>query len=580
MKSKLQWIVIPFALSICAYIFNLEGVHKKTSLLDANLSAAVALENSFLSTCGTKAYDNQLGKLKTPLFEGLGDHSFPISTTNSEVQAYFNQGVNLTFGFNHTEAHRAFLEASLLEEESAMSYWGQAYVLGPNINDYELAEARKRSAYDAIIEASNRLTNANELEKSLIQALKTRFVLGENDSISLDNENYMFSMEKLAQAYPKNADVQTLYAASIMNTMPWNYWEKDMSPRENTLKAKEALERGIAANAKHPGAHHYYIHLTELPLPDLAAKSGDILAPLMPGAGHMVHMPSHAYIRVGRYKDAADANLKAIAADEEYITQCYTQGIYPLGYYPHNIHFLWTAATLMGDSKTAIAAAKKTAEKVSIGQLAEFQFMQDFASVPLQAYVRFGKWTEILTVPDPGDNLKHYKMIWHYSRGIAFVRKGNLEEALEELDLLKTITENPSYDSVYASINHSGAVADVAYHIVAAEYHSTNGESEKADFHFQKAIEAEEALTYTEPPSWHLSTRENYGAFLNTQHRFDEAEIIFKENLQNLRTNGWSLKGLSIAYSGQGKNVKAEETNTKFQESWKYADIDIDSSVF
>jgi tetratricopeptide (TPR) repeat protein len=300
----------------------------------------------------------------------------------------------------------------------------------------------------------------------------------------------------------------------------------------------------------------------------------------MPGAGHMVHMPSHAYVRVGRYKDAAEANMKAIASDEKYISQCYSQGIYPLGYYPHNIHFLWMSATLMGDSETALAAAKKTAEKVSIGQLAEMEFMQEFASVPIQSYVRFGKWNNILTIPDPGDKLKHYKLIWHYGRAMAFIRKANLEEAEEELLALKSIADDASYDTIYASLNHSGDVADIAYHVVAGEYYSALGKPDKADDHFKLAVQSEDHLTYTEPPSWHMPTRENYGAFLINQKRYDQAELVFKQNLREYKHNGWSLIGLYKAYKGLGKEGEAKEILEKFHDAWQYADIEIISSVF
>ena len=353
-----------------------------------------------------------------------------------------------------------------------------------------------------------------------------------------------------------------------------------MSPKPNTLLGRKALEKAIELNPKHPGAHHYNIHLTELPFPDNAAASGDALAPLMPKAGHMVHMPSHAYIRVGRYMDAAEANMKAIEADESYISQCYSQGIYPLGYYPHNIHFLWSAATLMGDSETAIMAAKKTAEKISIGGLSDNDFMQEFAAIPIQAYVRFGKWNEILTIPYPGDNMKHLKIFWHYARGIAFIRKGILGEAKEEYDSLEQIVTDSSYDQIYASINHSGAVADVAFHLVAAEYHSANGATEKGDEHFKRAVEMEDLLTYTEPASWHLPVRHNYGAFLVDNKRFKEAERIYMEDLKVFRKNGWSLKGLYNVYNGQGQNAKAEEMQTAFEEAWQFADTKIERSVF
>jgi tetratricopeptide (TPR) repeat protein len=549
-------------------------------ILEANLLAALDLESKYISTCGPLTFEYFDYSAEAPILEGLGDHSFSITNVNAKSQTYFDQGLNLTYGFNHTEAHRSFKQAAKISENATMAYWGQAYALSPNINDANIDKKRRMEASVAISLAIEHLDGANQLEKALVDALSLRFTKNENGVIEVDNESYMKEMANVAEKYPDNPDVLTLYAASIMNTMPWNYWNKNLLPHNNTLKAKEALEAAILINPKHPGAHHYYIHLTELPYPKLAAKSGDALAPLMPGAGHMVHMPSHAYIRVGRYFDAAVANMKAIKSDEGYISQCYSQGNYPLGYYPHNIHFLWYAATVMGDSKTAIAAAKKTSEKVSTGQLAEMEFMQEFASIPIQAYVRFGQWNEILTIPYPGDNVKHMKLFWHYARGLSFVRKDLLVEAKEELDSLEKIIGDESYEQIFASINNSLDVAKVAYHVVAGDYFAAMGNTEIASNHFKKAIINEDALTYTEPPSWHLPTRHNYGAFLLDQGKYKEAEIIYKEDLKVFWNNGWSLIGLHDSYLGQDDEAKAKETKDRFEESWQYADITISRSVY
>ncbi|NNF22021.1 MAG: hypothetical protein HKN67_08770 [Saprospiraceae bacterium] len=549
-------------------------------ILEANLLAALDLENKFISTCGPINYNYFNYSVDAPILEGLGSHSLTITNSNERSQIYFDQGLNLTYGFNHTEAHRSFKQAAKISDKAAMAFWGQAYALSPNINDSNINQKRRKEALTAISSAIELLDGASKLEKELINALNARFVINDNGEIEVDNESYMKKMVIVAEQFPDNPDVLTLYAASIMNTMPWDYWSKNLVPHMNTLRAKEALETAIAINSKHPGAHHYYIHLTELPFPERAAKSGDALAPLMPGAGHMVHMPSHAYIRVGRYFDAAVANMKAIKADEGYISQCYSQGTYPLGYYPHNIHFLWYAATVMGDSKTAITAAKKTSEKVSTGQLSEMEYMQEFASIPIQAYVRFGHWNEILTIPYPGHNVKHMKLFWHYARGLAFVRKSLLGEAEEELDSLKKITEDKSYENIFASINNSSDVATVAYHVLAGELFASKGNSEIAKDHFKEAILKEDALKYTEPPSWHLPVRHNYGAFLLDQGQFEEAENIYNEDLKIFWNNGWSLIGLHSSYLGQGNASKEKEIKTRFEESWQYADIKIERSVY
>lgn len=569
-----------FILTILAYHQKSKNHLKSNRILEANLFAALDLDSKYITTCGPITFDYFETSTEAPLLEGMGDHTFSVSNANVASQTYFNQGLNLTYGFNHTEAHRSFREAAALSDKNAMAYWGQAYTLSPNINDTNIDQKRAEKALEAITFAMDRINDASDLESALIKALSSRFSKNKDGSIKVDNEAYRNEMAAVAGKYKDNPEVLTLYAAAIMNTMPWDYWNRDMTPHKNTLKAKEALEKALSINPKHPGAHHYYIHLTELPFPKLAAQSGDALAPLMPGAGHIVHMPSHAYVRVGRYFDAAVANMKAIRADERYITQCYSQGSYPLGYYPHNIHFLWYAATVMGDSKTAIAAAKKTSEKVATGQLAEFEFMQEFASIPMQAYVRFGQWNEILTTPYPGDNVKHMKIFWHYARGIAFIRKGLLNEAKEELEALEKISTDASYGEIYASLNNSGDVVGVAYNVVAGEYFAAKGDTELADKHFKAAIVSEDNLTYTEPPSWHLPVRHNYGAFLVDQQQYGEAEKIYKEDLKVFWGNGWSLIGLYNTYLGQGEESKANEIHIKFEESWQYADIKINRSVY
>ncbi len=279
--------------------------------------------------------------------------------------------------------------------------------------------------------------------EALIEALTHRYSPDLTMDVADLNMAYMKAMEKVVKQFPDDAEVQVLYAASVMNTVPWNYWDSEGNPSPNITEAKAALEKAMEINPDNPGAHHYYIHMVELPKPDLAVPSADKLASLMPAAGHIVHMPSHIYIRVGRYLDAVKTNQAAILADEDYISQCYSQGMYPLGYYPHNIHFLWSAASLLGASEIAIDAARKTAEKVPAGELVTLPFLQNFASVPLLAYVRFGKWNEILTIPSPNSEIKHLKLIWHYARGIAFIKKGNAKEAQEELEAIEEMLTDP-----------------------------------------------------------------------------------------------------------------------------------------
>lgn len=515
-----------------------------------------------------------------PLFENLGNHQLKISTANKLAQDFFNQGIRLTYAFNHAEAHRAFMEASRLDPTSAMTYWGQAYALGPNINDALPDDERKLKCVEALEKASNMASDGSKKEQALINALASRYSADLTKDIQELNQAYMSAMEKVVADYPDDADIQTLYAAAVMNTMPWNYWDNEGNPAPNTLKAKTALEKAMELNPDHPGAHHYYIHMVELPKPDLAVPSADRLGGLMPAAGHLVHMPSHIYIRVGRYQDAVKANQDAIKADEDYISQCFSQGMYPLGYYPHNLHFLWSAASLLGDSDTAIDAAKKTAEKVPIGELENLHFLQDFASTPLLAYTRFGAWNEILTVPYPGDQFKHLKLIWHYSRGIAFLRKQNLKEAKEELEAITSMKEDPELENVIANYtNPSSTIAAVAFHVVSGEVAAAEGDLDAAISHLQEAVGLEDQLVYSEPAAWHIPTRQTLGALLLKAEKYVEAEKVYREDLEKLRQNGWSLMGLHKSLKAQGKTDEATKVKTEFDQAWQHADLEIDSSV-
>ena len=516
----------------------------------------------------------------SPLFENLGNLTYKISTKSAKAQQFFNQGLRLTYAFNHAEAHRSFLEASRLDPTAAMAFWGQAYALGPNINDPLPDDERKKSYNDAIKKATNSLNTATQKERDLIEALSHRYSTDLTKDVAELNVAYMKAMEIVVKKYPDDANIQTLYAASVMNTTPWNYWDKDGNPQPNITEAKAALEKAIAIDPDNPGAHHYYIHMVELPKPDLGVPSADRLGELMPSAGHLVHMPSHIYIRVGRYKDAVVANQKAILADEDYISQCYAQGMYPLGYYPHNIHFLWSAASLLGASDIAIDAAKKTAEKVPVGEMKEMHFLQNFAATPLLAYTRFGKWNDILTYPKPNDDIKHLKLIWHYSRGIAFIKKNNLKEAKEELDAIQGyITDSDMETNMATGFDPGTMIAELAYEIVAGEYAFANDNTDKAIEHLKKAVEIEDNLTYNEPSAWHIPPRQNLGHILMKAEKYEEAEEIYREDLEVLRQNGWSLIGLHNALKAQDKMDEANTIKAEFDKAWKDADIKVTTSI-
>lgn len=575
MKSKTNIILISTIIAVMLYfVFN--------NPLKATTQTAPKLAMSFVKCTSTKYLleDVDTTKQISPLFNNLGNLHFPISTKNEKAQAFFDQGLKLSYAFNHAEAHRSFMEASRLDPNSAMTFWGQAFTLGPNINDPIPPDERKIKINIAIAKAKQLASKSSLKEQALIEALSARYSEDLTEDIAELNMTYMEAMSIVIKKFPEDSNLQILYAASVMNTVPWNYWDKDGNPSPNIKDAKVALEKAILLEPENPGGHHYYIHMVELPYPDIGVKSADKLASLMPGAGHIVHMPSHIYIRVGRYKDAVIANQKAILADEDYISQCFAQGLYPLGYYPHNIHFLWSSASLLGASDIAIDAAKKTAEKVPIGELLEMPFLQDFASTPLLAYTRFGKWNEILTIPAPNSKIKHLNLMRHYARGIAFLRKGNINEAQEELNAIEALKKDPELETLIATANNASIhSANIAFEVVSGELEALKGNIPKAIKHLENAVVFEDGLTYTEPAAWHIPTRQNLGAILLKAKKYEAAEKIYKEDLDILRQNGWSLMGLYKSLISQGKNKEANTIKKEFNTAWKDADIEINNSI-
>lgn len=575
MKTKLGLLLGVIALSALAYFID----KKQTNNTSINYQKA---SFNFIKCTPTKFLLDVIDTTQqiSPLFDNLGNLHFPISTADERVQAFFDQGVKLSYAFNHAEGHRSFMEAARLDPNSAMPYWGQAFALGPNINDPLPDDERKNKINEAMVKARRLASKANPKEKALIEALSTRYSEDLTKDAAELNMDYMKAMTKVVQRFPEDANIQILYAASVMNTVPWNYWDKDGNPSPNIKEAKAALESAMELEPENPGGHHYYIHMVELPYPDMGVASADKLVTLMPGAGHIVHMPSHIYIRVGRYLDAVKVNQAAILADEDYIAQCFSQGLYPLAYYPHNIHFLWSSASLLGASDIAIDAAKKTAEKVPVGEFLEIPFLQDFASTPMLAYTRFGKWNEILTIPAPSPEIKHLNLIRHYARGIAFIRKGNVKEAQEELDAIATLKKDPELETLVATANNASIhSANIAYEVVAGELSVLKGDISKAITHLENAVVYEDGLTYTEPAAWHIPTRQNLGAVLMSAEKFEAAEKIFKEDLNILRQNGWSLMGLHNSLKAQGKLQEAQEIKQEFEKAWEHADITINTSV-
>jgi tetratricopeptide (TPR) repeat protein len=519
------------------------------------------------------------GGVLAPRLQKLGDHQFPVSTKNKQAQLFMNQGLNLSYAFNHAEAARAFREAARQDPNLAMAYWGQALVLGPNINA-PMDPNAEGPAFQALKKAIELKPKASPREQAYIDALSERYSGNAADRHARD-QAYAAAMYKLQQKFPDDLDAATLYAESMMDLRPWGYWTRDGQPYEGMGEVVSIIEKVIAKNPLHPGALHLYIHLLEAT--DNVGKAevaADRLLTLMPAAGHMVHMPAHIYQRVGRYTDAVRSNELAIAADEDYISQCQAQGLYPMGYYPHNIHFLWFAATADGRSKTAIDSARKAASKVPDEALQQVPLMAIFRVVPYYALTRFGKWDDMLKEPEPPVFSPYARGIWHYARGVAFVHKGQLDQANQELAKVKEILTDKALDQPLFSPNTGHAVLSIAPEVLAGEIDSANKNYDSAIAHLERAVRLEDSLVYTEPAEWHYPPRQALAAVLLEAKRPAEAETVYWADLKKNRNNGWSLYGLMKALQAQGKTADAALVEARFKKAWERSDITIADSRF
>ena len=513
-----------------------------------------------------------------PLLANLGELHYPITTSSERAQVFFDQGLRLLYAFNHAEALRAFREAARLDPDCALAYWGQAMALGPNINAPNPSNDAEKAAFGALQKALERKAKASEREQALIEAASHKFTKDGQRSAEI-NQAYAEAMKEARERHPDDVEIAALYAAALMNTMPWNYWLDEQTPKKETKEVLAALEWVISKNPDHPGAHHYYIHAVEAAFPERAVPSADRLGQLMPGAGHLVHMPAHIYIRVGRYSDASEANVKAIAADEDYITQCRAQGIYPLAYYPHNIHFLWASATLEGRSAVAIQSARKVAEKAmqNPGNLPAFG--QIFPASPFYAYTRFGKWDEILKEPAPPESLPFLTGIWHYARGIALAATGRFSEAGKELEQLAEVGRDFP-EGVKIGANTAKSQLKIAETTLAGELAARKGDYDAAIRRLKEAVRLQDRQIYNEPRDWHYPVRQSLGAVLLEAGQAVEAEAVYRDDLKHNPHNGWSLYGLLQTLRVQGKSVEAATVEADFQRAWARADVVLTSSRF
>jgi tetratricopeptide (TPR) repeat protein len=514
-----------------------------------------------------------------PLFEGLSSLHHPVTTTVPEAQRYFDQGLRLIYAFNHDEAARAFKEAVRLDPNCAMASWGIALALGPNYNLPVDAE-RDRAAYEALQRALTLASKVSEAERAYIEALAKRHVADPKADRKTLDVAYADAMREVAKRFPDDLDAATLFAEAMMNLRPWELWTMDGQPAPGTEEIVSTLESVLQRNPEHPGAIHYYIHAVEAShQPERAEPFADRLGKLMPAAGHLVHMPSHIYIRTGRYHDAAEVNAKAAAIDAAYIEKYDIQGAYRMMYYPHNIHFFWAAATLEGRSKEALQAAKDFAAKLPVEMVRQMPMVEGFVPTYLFALVRFGKWQEVLKQPTPPADFKYSTGMWHYARGLAFAATKRLNKATAEHKKLTEITAATPPDA-QVMMNSAAALLQVAANVLGGEIAAKRRNVDEAVQLLEQAVRQQDALRYEEPPAWYYPVRQSLGAVLLKAGRATEAEAVYREDLRRNPENGWSLYGLTQSLRAQKKAEEAAAVDQRFREAWARADVKLTASRF
>jgi tetratricopeptide (TPR) repeat protein len=517
-----------------------------------------------------------------PLLEGLGDHHFPVTTNSPESQRFFDQGLRLTYAFNHSEALRSFKEAARLDPQNAMAYWGWALVLGPNLNLPMVPEVVPQ-AYQAVQRAIALANRTSERERAFIHALAKRYTDDAGANRTPLDMAYADAMAKLVERFPDDLDAATLYAAALMNLSPWDYWNLDGSPKENTVKVMETLQSVIERKSRHAGALHYYIHTVEARHPEKGEPHADMLVGLMPGAGHLVHMPSHIYMRVGRYADSYAANRRAVSADESYITQCRSQGIYPLNYYPHNIHFMAWSAMFQGRPASALEAARKIVAKVPPEISADknaWALYETFLSQPMFVMVRFGMWDAMMAEPKPDIASQFMTGIWHYGRALAYIHTDRPKPARQELQKLSAAREAMGTIEHYIGFATAKTLMTIAEQIVQGELAYTEGRVLEGLAHLERAVRLEDGLRYNEPPDWYFPVRHFLGAMLLDAGYPNEAEVVYAADLRKNPENGYSLFGLSEALKRQGRVKQAQSFRERFSRSWANASHTLTSSRF
>jgi tetratricopeptide (TPR) repeat protein len=543
-------------------------------------SLALALIAVMFFGCASRPPRGAGGQPPAILFDNLGTHHHPITTRSKEAQRWFDQGLRLIWAFNHEEATRAFEEAVRLDPKCAMGWWGIALAAGPNYNDPGNRE-RDRRAYEALEKALALRSRVSEPERAYIDALAHRYTKEPPSDRKALDVAYADAMREVSRRYPDDLDAATLFAESMMDLRPWDLWSLDGKPRPGTEEIVATLESVLARDPNHPGANHYYIHAVEASgQPGRGLAAADRLGALVPGAGHLVHMPSHIYMRVGRYADAVTANERAVAADREYIAAAKPTGMYTMLYYPHNIDFLWAAASMEGRSADTIRAAREVAAAASPDMVRQMPDMEGALVAPLFALARFGRWDEILNEPAPPEDLPFARGSWHYARGLALARKGRAKEAAAEKTALQQVIAATSPTRTLGTVNHAKTVLELAEHVLAGELAASNGRMTEAIRHLRVAVTRQDDLRYMEPPPWYYPVRQSLGAVLLKAGQAKQAATVYRDDLRRNPDNGWSLYGLAQCLRVLDRDGEAKKVEERFKRAWANADVKLAASRF
>ncbi len=544
----------------------------------------------FLSVTCLGQESKKLGteEAQAVLVTGSGTYSRKISTQNSQSQVFFDQGLRLAWGFYFPESIASYQEASRMDPNHPMPFWGMAHAMGPNPNSRyaQMPDDPKGEGFKAINKALDRINRATPLEAKLIRAL---YVLYDSKTIpdkDKRDQAYLSAMRSLNQEYPDDPDIAALYAASYMSIRRWDYWDKEGNPKDETIPVAEALEHIIAQDISHPGVFHLHIHLIEASLkPERALVSADSLEATVPIVGHVVHMPAHIYVRVGQYSKAIENNIRSQAVDRQFADIWGDNPLPNIGTYPlsHKIHaghafdFVRYAATVQGNYETASKSAWRMANRITSDNLM-LMGGQKRVSAPWLVLKIFGKWDELLALTPAHQGTPYLDGIWSYALGSALLAKGNMDLAVKELKKLKAIAEAPNADQYRVGATPASAVLKLAAYGLEGEVLMAEGNLTEAIKAFTAGVAIEDENNYTEPPDWAQPMRHYLGSALLKAGELEEAEVVYRRDLKWNQNNGWSLFGLYKALTAQNKKDEARQVYNQWQEAWNEADIILTAS--